>query len=93
MTTTEPAPGLPPIAWAVYLGADTSQRLAREWDISVEDAKTKLRAAVDSGVLVRAGTRRMPSVSDRPNASGPVVRVFALPEENLDKLLPQTQRK
>lgn len=40
------------IAWATWLGANTSHRLALEWDISLSKARMRLQYACETGVLV-----------------------------------------
>ncbi len=38
-------------AWAVYLGANTPERLAREWMITTQQARKFLSAAVTCGFV------------------------------------------
>ena len=45
-----------PIAYAVWLGANTARRLAREWRISLSRARARLRYAEKKGIVV--GKRR-----------------------------------
>ncbi len=59
-----PNPSAPPIVWAVFLGADTSLRLAHEFGITVRQAHWRFRSAVKQGFLVRGGRRRAPSTAN-----------------------------
>lgn len=56
-----PSPRSPAIVYAVWLGADTSTRLANEWGITVEQAKERLYEAYRSGLIVRGKMRRLPT--------------------------------
>lgn len=40
-------------AWAVYLGCNTSKRLAREWNVSQAAASCHLKRAVKNGSVTR----------------------------------------
>ena len=40
------------IVWATFLGANTSHRLALEWNISLSKARMRLQYACETGVLV-----------------------------------------
>lgn len=54
---TPPASGAPPIVWAVFLGADTSIRLADEWGLKLADAGDRLQKAADLGLIRVVGKR------------------------------------
>ena len=44
-------------AWAVYLGADTVPRLAREWNVTSYAARGRLKQAASNGYLIVCGMR------------------------------------
>ncbi len=54
-----PKPRFEPIVWAVWLGANTAHRLAREWRISLQKARGRLQYAADIGLL-RVDRRHSP---------------------------------
>ena len=57
-----PSPEASPIVWAVYLGADTSRRLAAQWRISFHGARARLRHAAKKGTLRVVGKRKVGGV-------------------------------
>lgn len=55
----------PPIVWAVFLGANTSSRLAREWGISYHAARRALHKAFKRGwihLMISGWSYRTPTV-------------------------------
>lgn len=60
-----PHPDAPPIVWAVFLGANTVGRLAREWDVDYKTARRAMRRAFRLGwlyVMISGWHQRTPVV-------------------------------
>jgi hypothetical protein len=84
---TEPSPRAPAIVYAVFCGADTSLRLAREWGITVLQAKGMLKYARKKGWIEWGNKRRMPtraneeSLRSKPDeCRGCLVRTYRVKE-------------
>ena len=79
---TPPASGAPPIVWAVFLGADTANRLALEWGVSRANAFDALRKAAELGLIRVVGKRRgvVPErrLSGKRWTSARIVNVYGL---------------
>lgn len=45
METMRPLPTAPPIVWSIYLGCNTTGRLAREWGLNLRQAYFRLNYA------------------------------------------------
>ncbi len=54
------------VACAVFCGANTAERLSREWSIPVDLAGSLLIGAMDAGLLLRLSGERFHALQDEP---------------------------
>lgn len=53
------------VAWATFLGANTPQRLAREWKLTYKQASNFFKRAVENGFVVAATAQGSYRIADK----------------------------
>lgn len=77
-----------PAVWAVYLGANTPRRLAREWDIPIARAARILGDLHRAGAIDRRGRGRYHTIPSELGGMGkcPMCGGRTIPKEHHVKL-------